>query len=1014
MLLVVLSGSLYAQERTITGKVTDASDGSGLPGVNIAVKGTAQGTITDMDGKYTIAIPSDDASLSFSFLGYKTKTVVVGSQTTIDVALEVSDVAIDDVVVTALGISKEKKSLGYAVTEVSGEEITNVKQANVVNSLSGRVAGVTLTQSTGGVGAGTRVIIRGNSSLTGNNQPLYVVDGVPIDNSGFGSADGAGTANYKRSDFGTGISDINPDDIESISVLKGPNAAALYGSRASNGVILITTKKGKAGKGLGVSYSLQTAWSNPLLLPKYQNEYGQGSNGDTYTDLATLKTNGGSWGAKMDGSNQLMWTGDTKAFSPNPNNVEDFFQTGSNYINTIALDGGNENSSVRFSYTNNKTNGILENSWLKKNNFNLRGMTKMGRLSLDAKITYFNQEANNRATQGTEGIMAYVYGVPRNMDFNDMRNYQNPADYSVNSWTSSSGNPYWILFNDVRKDSRTRMNGFAKATYEITDYLSAYVRVGTDLVSQNIETVDNYGHWFYATGQFNYSNRTTTESNADFLLMFNKDITSDINLSVNFGGNMRYNTYTSQSVFGENFKIPTKPTTSSAQTLKPYYTPLQEKKVHSLYGNASIGYKNMIYLDITGRNDWSSALPKDNWSYFYPSASLSILLDQMIQPIGDIFDLFKIRASWARVGNDTGPYQLEDTYNLQQEGYLGLTTLSRSSVKMNPDLKPEQTTSLDLGADFSLFNNRLYANFSYYKIESRDLIMDVPVPSSTGYDYFRENVGLLINEGGEFMIGGAPVVTNDFRWDISFNFSKNNNRLVELIEDLDNYIFSTNNSGSVVVQASVKGHFGEIWATTYDYDDNGKMIVDATGRPIAAAEKELVGNYQPDWVGGLNNTLTYKNFNLNFLIDFRIGGQVYSGTDAALDANGTSERSLQYRTDGYTYTDAVLADGTPNTTAITGQEYWGNRMASDYIYDQTNIRLREFSLIYNFPKAMFDGIFIEDVSLGVIGRNLFFFKNSLESFDAESSYSTSNYAQGMLYYNLPSTRSFGFNLNIKF
>lgn len=1019
MLIFALSSSLYAQERTITGTVTDASNGAPLPGVNIAVVGTSLGTITDLDGTYSLKIPNNDVSLSFIFIGYATKTIAIGTQSVINVALEVSDLTIDDVVVTALGISKEKKALGYAVTNVKGDEITKVKETNVVNSLAGRVAGLTITQSTGGVGSGTRVVIRGNNSLTGNNQPLYVVDGIPVDNSGFGSASGSETANYKRSDFGTGVSDLNPDDIESISVLKGPNAAALYGSRAANGVILITTKKGRKSSGLGVSFSSQAVWSDPLILPAFQNEYGQGTLGDTPTDLATLRANGSSWGAKMDGSNRLFWDGETRAFNPQPDNVKDFFQTSSNYINTIALDGGNENSSVRFSYTNNSVNGLLENSYLRKNNFNLRGSSKVGKLSLDAKVTYFMQEANNRATQGTEGILAYVYSAPRNINFENLRDYQNP-DYSVNSWASSTGNPYWILYNDRRYDTRNRVQGFAKAQYEFTEWLSAFVRVGTDRVSQRIETVDNYGHWFFATGRFNYSDRTITESNADFLIMINKAVSSDLNLSLNLGGNMRYNTYIYQNVYGEDFKIPTKATTESAQILKPNYRPLQEKKVNSLYGNASLAYKNMIYLDLSARNDWSSTLPKDNWSYFYPAVSLSFLLDEMMPFFGDNFDLFKVRASWAKVGNDTSPYQLEDSYILEQEGYLGLTTLSRPSVKMNPYLKPETTNSTEIGLEFSMFNNRIFGNLSYYKIESKDLIMDVDVPASTGYDKFRENVGLMINEGAEFLVGGTPVATSNLRWDISFNFSKNSNRLVELTEDINNFIFSTNNTGNVVVQATVGGQFGEIWGTVYERDPSGNIVVDATGRPISASEKQLLGNYQPKWTAGLKNNLTYKNISFDFLIDFRIGGQLYSGTDAAMDANGVSERTLQYRENDVTI-DGVVNTGTvdnpvyvKNTNAITGQEFWQNRVAADYIYDQTNIRLRELSLIYILPKSIFGSGFIKSASIGIIARNLFFFMKDIENFDPESSYSTSNFAQGMLYYNMPTIRSFGFNLNIKF
>ncbi len=477
---------------------------------------------------------------------------------------------------------------------------------------------------------------------------------------------------------------------------------------------------------------------------------------------------------------------------------------------------------------------------------------------------------------------------------------------------------------------------------------------------------------------------------------------------------MLLQTYNAQSVFGEDFKIPTKPTTSSAANLVPSYTPLGKKKIHSLYGNLSLSYKNFAYLDISGRNDWSSTLPETNWSYFYPSVSLAFLLNEVIEPIGNMFDLFKVRGSYAKVGADTGPYQIDLTYNLQQDGYLGLTTLSRPGVKMNADLRPEETTSLEFGLELSMFNNRLYGDFSYYKIESSDLIFDVPVPASTGYSYFRENVGLMINEGAEFQIGGLPVKTSNFSWDVSFNFAKNSNRLVELIEELENYPLSTTNDGRVIVQATVGGGFGDIYAYTHLEDENGNWVVDANGRPLDSEEREYVGNFQPDWTGGLWNSFNYKNISLNFLIDMRFGGQLYSGSDRGLNGYGVLERTLEYRETGYTY-DAVYEDGTPNTTPITGQEYWGGlKEADEYIYDQTNIRLRELSLSYNLPKSLFANNFIQDVSISLVGRNLFFLYKEMDNFDPESSYSTSNFAQGMLFYNMPTARSFGFNLNIKF
>ncbi len=1031
LMFFALIGSVFAQERTITGTVTSAEDETSLPGVNVRVTGTTVGTITDVNGEYSIDVPESATTLSFSFVGMRTQEVAIGTSNVLNINLVPELQELDEVVITALGISKEKKALGYSVTEIGSEDLSTVKETNVINSLSGRVAGVVLTESPSGPGGGTRVVIRGNNSLRGNNQPLYVVDGVPIDNSGFGSANGTGTANYRRDDYGTGISDINPDDIESISVLKGPNAAALYGSRASNGVILITTKKGKKGKGVGVTYSTSLTFENPLLLPKFQNEYGQGSMGNYYTDVDELKNYGSSWGGKIDGQSHMYWTGENRTYTAQEDNVKDFFRTGSTFINTLAMEAGNENSSVRFSYTNNDANSILPNAGLVKHNFNIRALTDLSdKLSIDTKVTYFNQQSSNRPFHGTEGVMAYVYDIPRNLDITDLEDYQNEEDYSVNTYTSgTNGNPYWVVNHDVNEDSRDRIMGFAKVNYEFTDWLSAFVRVGTDVVSHKIETVNQYGHWFYGSGRFNYSTRKTSETNADFLFMFDKDFGSDLRISGIFGGNHMYETYEYQGVSGEDLKIPTKPTVASAGLSLPGYTPLREKMINSLYGSASISYRGFVYLDLSGRNDWSSTLPEDNWSYFYPSASLSVLLNDFIDPDANMLDFLKARGSWAKVGSDTSPYQLDIAFNLQQQGYLGLTTLSRPSVRMNTDLKPEQTISTEFGVEARFLGNRVYTDISYYQIESSDLIMDVPVPAATGYSQFRSNVGKVSNKGIEILVGGIPVQAADFEWDISFNISHNKNTLDELIEGLTHFTFSTTNSGNIVVQATVKdeeenleGGFGDIYGTDWLKNDNGDIVVDAQGRPLATSEKVYLGNYQPDWVGGISNRLSYKGITLRGLIDIRVGGQIFSGTDASLDASGVSEKTLEYREEGITV-DGVVNTGTTespvyetNTVEITGQQYWGSYagIASNYIYDQTYVKLRELSLSYQLPRNVFENTFIQSVSVGLIGRNLAFLYKDLENFDPISSYSTSNFAQGILYFTLPTTRSIGFNVNVKF
>ncbi len=1017
--LILGAGVLFAQEINVQGTITSSEDGLPIPGVSIVQKGTANGTITDIDGKYNLMVPQGSV-LVFSFVGMKAQEVTTTSATTYNVTLDPDVTGLDEVVVTALGISREKKALGYAVTELNSEELTTVKDPNVINSLSGKVAGVVITQSTSGPGGGSRVLIRGNNSLSGNNQPLYVVDGVPIDNSGAGSASGEGTGEYSRADFGTGISDINPDDIESMTVLKGPNAAALYGSRAGNGVILITTKKGSSRKGLGVSVSSSYTFDNPLLLPEFQNQYGQGSQGNISSNLETLKGSD-SWGPKFDGTDQPYWTGVNKAYSAQADNVKDFFETGSQFINTIALEGGNERANMRFSYTNNTTSGILPNSELDRHNFNLRSFANLtDELTIDAKVTFFHQDMKNRAVQGTEGLLAYVYPMPRNLMLDDYKIYQNPEEsLNVLTYNNSGGNPYWILNHDKREDMRQRWSGFFKANYEFTNWLSAFVRVGTDIVSTKIETVEMPGHHFYGSGRFNFSTRRNSETNADFLFMIDKELNEDFNLNVNVGGNHSYRTYEMIGIAGENFKIPSKATVENAVKITPDYAPLQKKKVNSLYGSASLSFRNMAYLDVTARNDWSSTLNSNNWSYFYPSVSFSFLANKVIPGVEDIVDLAKVRLSWAQVGNDTDPYQLYEYYNLDQEGYLGKTVVTRPSVRFNEDLKSESITSTEIGLEWSLFNHRLYGDFSWYNIITEDLIFDVEVPASTGYSRFRENVGELKNTGIELMLGGKLLKTGDFSWDIAFNYAKNNNELVSLIEDTEVFIFSTTNSGDVLVQATVGGGYGDIYGKTYRRNEAGKLIVDAQGRPLKSTKNVFLGNYQPDWTGGVTNTVNYKDFSLRFLIDGRFGGELYSGTDSALDGSGVSKRTLPFREDGITV-DGVIDNGdgtyTQNTTKISAQDYYVamSGIASEYVYDATNVRLREVSLTYRLPKSILGDGFVKGASLSLIGRNLFFIYKEMDNFDPESSFSTSNFSQGVLWYNLPTTRSLGFNLNVNF
>jgi len=1004
----------YAQV-TVTGTVT-GDDGVGIPGVSVIQKGTTNGTITDVDGTYSIVVPSD-AILDYTFVGLQKVEESVNGRSVIDVTMQEAQIGLEEVVVTALGISKEKKALGYAVTEVSADEINLVKDHNPANSLVGKVAGVVVTQGTGGPGAGSRVIIRGNNSITGNNQPLVVVDGVPIDDSGVNS----GGSVYNSTISGGGITDINPDDIESISVLKGPNAAALYGSRAGNGVLLITTKKGTKGKGLGITVNSNITFDSPMILPEYQNEYGQGSQGNVPGDLTTLKNSASSWGARLDGSSKLYYTGEQRPYVAQPDNVADFFRTAGKYVNTLALDGGGEDYSMRFSYTNNFTESMMPNSDLSSHNFNLRGVIDLSdNLNLDAKATYFIQDLNNRISQGSEGVLAYVLDMPRNVDINDLKTYQNPEE-SLNSisYMTLGANPYWMLEHDRNYNRRERILGFAKATYTFADWLSAFARIGTDVTSVKSENVNQPGHHFYNSGRLSFNNSRSTETNADFLIMIDKDVTSDLNISVNLGGNHSYRTGESIGINGENFKIPTRATVANLVVQNQSYGPLNEKIINSLYGQVSFAYRDFAYLDITGRNDWSSTLPADNRSYFYPSVTGSVLVSELLDPEQDLFNLLKVRASWANVGNDTGPYQINPYYNLAADGYLGLTQLSRPSVKFNPDLKPENIASLEFGLEGSLIDNRVFFDFSLYNIKTTDQIYDVPVPAATGFSTFRENIGEMANKGVEFLIGGIPVRTNDFSWQASINFSQNKNELVELTEDLESHVFNTTNSGNLSLRATVGGGYGDLYGTEWRTNDAGQLVVDANGRPQASTDRVLLGNSQPDWIGGLTNTITYKDISLRFLIDARIGGEIFSQTNASLLASGATVETLEYRESGIVV-DAVVEqeDGSfaPNTTEISAQDYWGSiaGIASQNIYEQTNIRLREFVLSYKLPNSLLNNTFIKGANIGLVGRNLFFIYKDIDHVDPEASLGTGNNGQGILSYNLPTARSLGFNVNLKF
>ena len=1037
LLISVFSAhTIYAQTTSISGTVTDSSDSMSLPGVNVLEKGTMNGAVTDFDGNYTIEVSNENAVLQFSFIGYSEQEISVSGQTTINVSLQQSSEGLDEVVITALGISREKKSLGYAVTEVSGDNVNTIKDNNLASSLAGKVAGLQISQS-GSLGSASRITIRGNNSLGGNSQALIVVDGMPINASlpisgggsqiSSGSSDSGGAPSYEPSISGGGISDINPDDIESISVLKGPTAAALYGSRAGNGVILITTKKGTRSNRIGVSVKTNLSFDNPMFLPEFQNKYGQGTFGAAYStpNFNPLANDGNgdyswealSWGGSLDGSQQEYYNGTTKAYSAQSSNVEDFFRQAERSITTVSVDKGSDMGSIRFSYTNNSSNSIIENSNLSSHNFNLRAVNNLSdKLTVDTKGTYFTQKVNNRAsTTGAQGLLAYVYNMPRNVVTDDMRNYQmanpaTPSDYNEIRYAGgNAGNPFWMLYNDKNDVRRNRFLGFTKINYEFNDWLSAFARIGTDVTNIRDNAVKRPGGHFANSGYMKLGQSTFTELNSEFLVTAKHDLTDKLNIVANVGGNMSKRTSEGMLVQGTDFKIKTATFINNLNVVQaPEESPLAIKKVNSLYGSVNLAYDNFLYLDASVRNDWSSTLSEDNRSYVYNSASISAILNKFIDPDKEVFNLIKVRGSVAQVGNDTDPYQLNQTFSVRGQGYLGLTTVEASPVRLNADLKPETITSSEFGLELGLLNNKLTLDLSIYNMSTKDLIFDVPVPAATGFAFSRDNIGEVTNKGVEIALGASVLNTDNFSWNTSLFYSKNENKIEELVDGLDSFVYNESIDGGVKISATEGGSIGDIYGRVWTGE------TDAEGIPIASDANVLLGNAQPDWLGGWSNTFTYKDFSLSFLIDARMGGQIYSQTSAEMDANGVSARSLQYRESGVVVAGVNVATEGVNTESISGQEYWTamSGISENYIYDQDNIRLRELAIGYNIPVGSKFGL--QSATVQLVGRNLFFLMNKADDIDPEAMFGTSIGVQGLSHNAMPTLRSIGLNLNLTF
>jgi TonB-linked SusC/RagA family outer membrane protein len=1002
-------GILMAQSvsQAVKGKVVDMK-GEGIPGVNIIVKGTTTGTSTDIEGAFELNNVQPRAQLVVSFIGYKPQEINVDGRSELMVTLEEDIAQLNEVVVTALGIERSAKTLTYSTQTISGSKLADVRDANFVNTLSGKVAGAVITQGSGGPGSATRVVLRGNRSIQGNNNALFVVDGVPIDNSVRGQA----TSDFGAVNGSDGASNINPDDIESMSVLKGAAAAALYGSRAANGVIMITTKKGKAGK-LSADINSGVSFESPFLLPKLQQTYGQGVGGESKPSVTT------SWGAPAQ----------TYA-----NNIPDFFRTAVSTNNAIGISSGTEKTQTYLSYANNYNQGILSNNSLMRHTMNLRINSQLtNKLSVDSKITYINQAIKNKSHNGETGTeIMNLYKTPTSIDLHGQ--YSRFEDESGNpTYWGNSGiymNPYWSINRMYSNENRNRVTALGSAKYDLTDWLNIQARLSYDWYSDlnDFSVSDKTLYYAGNGGSYSVYSSQQLERNLDLIISGNNKINDDFAITYNAGAGNTYTKYQLNGTASSGLAIPNRFDLAFA-TQKTLSSEFYQKELQYVFGTASLSFREYLTVDGSIRNDWSSTLPKP-YSFLYSSAGANFIATNAME-LPNWISFLKVRGSWAQVGNDADPYRLQQLYIYNQGGYNGF--LSRSTERPADNLKPEISTSTEFGIDFRVFGGRLGLDATVYNSNTVNQLLWLPMPTATGFSGQYINAGKINNKGFELTLNGTPVKKNDFTWDVTLNMARNVNKIIELHENVKTATLGgTTRSTMAIVREG--GSYGDLQAIDWKRDDQGNLVVNSQGLPVATPFDNVIGNFNPKLTLGLNNSFNYKNFVMSVLVDGRIGGTMVSGTQGNMAYDGTPDYTEQYRDGGWVL-DAVVqnADGTiseeRNTTPIDAETFWQTvsqeriSWGGVFAYNTTNFRVRELSFGYNIP--MGNVKFIKNARVSVTARNLFFLyrgkaltdipglKDRKLPFDPDVNLSAANY-QGLEYGNLPSTRSLGINLKLGF
>ncbi len=1021
--------SIQAQN-TVTGTVTDSNSGIPLAGANIVEKGTNNGVSTDFDGNYSISVSGSSSILVISYIGYTNQEITVNNQSTINVALAEDASQLDEIVVTALGIKRERKSLGYSVQEIQGASITEAREPNMVNALSGKITGLQVIKSSNGPAGSSKIVLRGYSSLTGDNQPLIVVDGTPINNFTGSSGEGFWSP---AADLGNGIADINPDDIETLSVLKGASAAALYGSRAGNGVILITTKTGKSNNGLGISYSSTVGFQSLFAKPDLQSDFGQGSVGayDEYSQS--------SWGPKIEGQTETGPEQGSVVFDQAYDNIGNYYNSGFSQNHSLSIQNSTDSGSFYTSANYLDDEGISPSATLERLNLTARGVNKFGNnknWTADAKMQYNRTTANNRPRTGFGALSQYqtLINFPRSRD---IRQYSDGVDEFGNQiWfdpNSNQINPYWANKRRLSFDSRDRFIITGSLKHQFNDWLHAEIRAGADLYTTNTESRVFAGT--SSISSFGLGKTTFIEENYSALIVASKDnIFGKLGGSISLGGNLMSTETTSINSNSGELVVPNLFSLNNGVNPASVSQGFSNKKINSAYGLLQLNYDGYLFVDVTGRNDWSSALSKENRSFFYSSFSTSFVISDMITKTGgDLpswFTFGKIRGSYAEVGNDLRPFALYNAFSIGNDA-LGNTTASTNSILRNPDIVSELIRSVEIGLEARFLNNRVGLDVAWYKSNALNQIVPLPLDPFSGFNSKWINAGDIQNKGIELTLKTRILDNEDgLTWDMDVNYSTNENT----IEDLDDEVTQFNLGGfdNFNIRADVGGDYGVIVGTKFQRVEDesspffGRILVDAGGLPLATSDKHVLGSQQPDALLGVTNMFSYKNFSFSFLVSASLGGEIFSGTNHALQRSGLGAVTVVDGERAPIVFNGVVDDGagnlSENTVGATPQNYWaaitgrsGNLGISEAnVYDATHVRLRNVNLTYNFDRDWLDKTPFKGLSLGVSANNVWMIKNNLNGVDPEAVNATASNAQGFENLAPPTTRTVFFNIAAKF